>query len=184
MIIFTSNLGTVGMTPDGQREVLICSQQPYNELRQRILVAIRHHFNVVLGRPEILNRFGDNFVVFDFIRPPVDEQILDRLLAQLVSLMAEQRRLRLSFSDNTRGALITLARERLEHGGRGIRNLVDAAVVNPLAAMLFDSDIAAGTSIQITSLVDRGETAGDRFSLEITTRSITHRPFGIEGLVG
>lgn len=167
VIIFTSNLGAVGTTVDGRREILISPEQPYSELRKHILAAIRHHFNVILGRPEILNRFGDNFVVFDFIRPPVAEQILDRLLAQLTSLMAEQRQLQLHFSDNARTTLINLAYERLEHGGRGIRNLVDAAVVNPLAAMLFDTDIAVGTSIRITSIIDHGEAVGDRFSLDI-----------------
>ena len=29
---------------------------------------IERHFKTVLNRPEILNRIGDNIVVFDFIR--------------------------------------------------------------------------------------------------------------------
>ncbi|CAK0780120.1 hypothetical protein CCP3SC15_7040001 [Gammaproteobacteria bacterium] len=67
-----------------------------------------------------------------------------------------------------RTALIILAHGRLEHGGRGIRNLVDAAVVNPLAAALFDADVPTGAIIRIESMLDRGEETGDRFSLEIT----------------
>ncbi|CAK0776694.1 hypothetical protein CCP3SC1_860001 [Gammaproteobacteria bacterium] len=172
VIIFTSNLGTVTTTSDGTREVLVSAEQSYTELRDRILMAIRRHFNVVLGRPEILNRFGDNFVVFDFIRPPVDEQILDRLLDQLVRSVAEQHQWHLSLSEEVRATLVVLARGRLEHGGRGIRNLIDAALVNPLAAALFDANPLAGTNIQITSLLDRGEEVGNRFSLGMTVGTV------------
>ena len=28
--------------------------------------AVQGHFNDTLGRPELLNRFGDNIIVFDF----------------------------------------------------------------------------------------------------------------------
>ena len=30
--------------------------------------AVQGHFNDTLGRPELLNRFGDNIIVFDFIK--------------------------------------------------------------------------------------------------------------------
>ncbi|MFR7637679.1 MAG: hypothetical protein ACLUYZ_10125 [Lachnospiraceae bacterium] len=40
-------------------------------------MSIRNYFKYELGRPELLNRIGeDNIVVYDFIRPDVAESIL------------------------------------------------------------------------------------------------------------
>ncbi len=79
-----------------------------------ILAAIRHHFNQVLGRPEILNRFGENFVIFDFIRPPVDAEIVDRLLQQLLISIKEQQQIRLELAPLVRDSLIGAARAKLD----------------------------------------------------------------------
>ncbi len=169
IIIFTSNLGTFA-PPDarsGTRQRLVDADMPYGEVRETMLAAIRHHFNQVLGRPEILNRFGENFVVFDFIRPPVDEQIVDRLLQQLLASLKEQQ-IRLELEPQVRDFLIGLARGNLEHGGRGIRNMLDAALINPLASTLFDHDVVDGGTVRVERLIDHGADTGRRFALEIS----------------
>jgi MoxR-like ATPase len=168
IIIFTSNLGTVAAAgEDGARRPAITPEMPYARLREVILEAIRRHFNLELGRPEILNRFGDNFVVFDFIRPPVDEQILDHLLRQLGAALLEQQKIRLSLAPEVRGQLIALGRSHLGHGGRGLRNALETALVNPLAGALFDADVAPGSAVRVARLLDRGEQAARRYSLEL-----------------
>ncbi len=136
-------------------------------MRELILGAIRRHFNQDLGRPEILNRFGDNFVVFDFIRPPVDEQILDHLLQQLSASLSEQQNIHLDLNKAVREQLVALGRDHLDHGGRGIRNTLESALVNPLAGALFDADVAPGTRVQVARLVDRGPQASRRFALDL-----------------
>ena len=169
IIIFTSNLGTFAR-PDaesGSRARLVTPAMPYNQVREIILEAIREHFNQVLGRPEILNRFGENFVVFDYIRPPVDEQILEHLLEQLLSSLKEQMQIHLELGGDARQALIALARGHLQHGGRGIRNMLDAALINPLATRLFEHDYAPDTRLVLHSLIDHGESALQRFELEL-----------------
>jgi ATP-dependent Clp protease ATP-binding subunit ClpA len=169
IIIFTSNLGTFAPPESGQtqRRALVTPDMPYAQVQQTMLQSLRDHFNLTLGRPEILNRFGDNFVVFDFIRPPVDEHIVDHLLRQLTSAMAEQQKLSLRIAAPAREILVSLARQRLEHGGRGIRNLIDAALINPLASRLFDLDPPPGATITLQNLIDHGAAAGQRFSVEI-----------------
>ena len=169
IIIFTSNLGTFAR-PDarsGSREQLVTPAMPYNQVRDVILQAIREHFNQVLGRPEILNRFGENFVVFDYIRPPVDEQILEHLLGQLLSSLKEQMHLHLEIGADARQTLVGLARGHLQHGGRGIRNMLDAALINPLATKLFEHDYASDTRLVLHGLTDHGESALQRFELEL-----------------
>ncbi len=132
IIIFTSNLGTlVAAGEEGARRQPVAPEMSYARLREVILEAIRQHFNLELGRPEILNRFGDNFVVFDFIHPPVDEQILDHLLQQLATSLLEQHKLLLRLPEPVREQLVALGRSHLGHGGRGIRNSLEAALVNP-----------------------------------------------------
>ncbi|MEI6414720.1 MAG: AAA family ATPase [Pseudomonadota bacterium] len=167
IVIFTSNLGTVGGA-EGERRALVTPAMPYAEVRATILEALRQHFNLTLGRPEIFNRFGDNFVVFDFIRPPMDEQILDKLLAQLVADLAEQPGLTLEIAPSARATLAGLARLRLEHGGRGIRNLLESALVTPLAGWLFDQAIGAGARVRLTAVEDRGDEAAQRFVLHLS----------------
>jgi ATP-dependent Clp protease ATP-binding subunit ClpA len=169
IIIFTSNLGTVAPLEmqQGIRRQLVTQAMTYQEVQATILQSIRDHFNLVLGRPEILNRFGENFVVFDFIRPPVDEQIIDNLLKQLIASVAEQQKLQLGISRTVRDTLIQLARPHLEHGGRGIRNVLDMALINPLASRLFELELPPNSKIVLTQLFEHGEEAKQRFSIEV-----------------
>jgi len=169
IIIFTSNLGTYTQSANNNREALISPKQSYKQVKETILEAIRNHFNQVLGRPEILNRFGENFVVFDFIRPPVDELIVDRLLSQLQVSVKEQQGIDLNIHDNVRQTLYQLSKTYLNHGGRGIRNMIDASLINPLATALFELDTeAAGkpySQVSLQQLIDQGEDELQRFKL-------------------
>jgi ATP-dependent Clp protease ATP-binding subunit ClpA len=170
IIIFTSNLGSVGIDESGQRAQLISPEMPYAQVREVMLAAIRRHFNEELGRPEILNRFGENFIVFDFIRPPVDAQIMDRLLDQLVQSIDQQHGLVLEVSEAARSQLVSLARANLQHGGRGIRNVLEAALVNPLASWLFDQTPATASTVLVESIEDHGENARRRYTLEVKAK--------------
>jgi DNA polymerase III delta prime subunit len=79
IIIFTSNLGITEEDPNnpGKRISLVNPQMDYESLANNVKNGVRNYFNYKLGRPEILNRIGDNVVVFDFIRKESAEQILD-----------------------------------------------------------------------------------------------------------
>ncbi|MDM8548364.1 AAA family ATPase [Candidatus Venteria ishoeyi] len=170
IIIFTSNLGAVVAQDNlpGARRQLVTPDMTYPQVQETILQSIRDHFNLVLGRPEILNRFGENFVVFDFIRPPVDEQIIDRLLLQLTASLAEQQKLQLRIQRPVRDTLVKLARKHLEHGGRGIRNILDAALINPLAERLFELELKPGATVHLYQLLEHNGQSKQRFTLELT----------------
>ncbi len=166
IIIFTSNLGTVDRS-EGQNQTLVTSDMPYHQMREIVLEAIRDHFNYVLGRPEILNRFGDNFVVFDFIKPPLDEQIVDLLIGKLARASMETRKTSIVVEQAARDKLVAFARTLLHHGGRGIRNAVDSALVNPLSRALFDNNVPAHSRVRVLNLADHGPDAGTRFELTV-----------------
>ena len=166
IIILTSNLGTVAEAADGRR-VLVTPNMPYQDVRDTILEQIREHFYFTLGRPEILNRFGDNFVVFDFIRPPADEAIIALLVKQLQRSLQAERGIAMTLETSVVATLNNLARENLAFGGRGIRNVVDSALVNPLASWLFDNGIDGEAEIRITECVDHGSDALQRFAIKV-----------------
>jgi len=170
IIIFTSNLGTTSRneTPGQERISLVTTDMPYPKVKDTVLSAIKDHFNFELGRPEILNRFGDNFVVFDFIRPPVDEMIVDLLIARLVKSMLEDKKVELVVGSEARSKIIELSRKNLQHGGRGIRNVFDSAFVNPLNRYMFDHTIEAGNRLTLLDLADNGENVPYRFELKIS----------------
>ncbi len=187
VIIFTSNLGSTALNrrdastgstaPDGIPDkserptpAAVHRDMPYAQVRDAILDAIQRHFNDRLGRPEILNRFGDNFVVFDFIRPPLHVEIVEHMIGRLCAAMGKVHGIDLVLSETARTTIERLAEDQLEHGGRGIRNIIDRALVDPLARWLFDH----GTSdpgqalgrLEILAVTDHGEAAPCRFSIE------------------
>src|ERR1039457_1618382 len=103
VIIFTSNKGIYRDVPDetdktGQRmkkELVLktsanCEELPsYLELRESVEEGIDRFFREELGRPELLNRIGNNLAVFDFIRPQVVRDIVDMRLKKLREFLAK-----------------------------------------------------------------------------------------------
>ena len=61
----------------------VTPNMPYHEMKEKILSAIQDYFKLELGRPEILNRIGDNIVVFDYIREDVAILILQQQLEKI-----------------------------------------------------------------------------------------------------
>ncbi len=138
LIIFTSNLGVYTEDEYGQR-VLNINYEDSNEVTGRnILQEIRNFFNTKLNRPEILNRFGDNFVVFDFIRPPVDKMILEKSLKTIQQNLKKQKNCNFHFDE----AFLESFRSRyiadnLINGGRGINNRVETHIKNGIANFMY-----------------------------------------------
>lgn len=154
IIIFTSNLGIY--IPDGMggRTANVTINDTYPDVYQRVRTAIEDHFKLDLGRPEILNRIGENIVVFDFIRPDAALKILQAQVDRICNFLASEKHITLQLSENAFEQLLELAENNLENGGRGIGNVVEKMLINPLSRFLFDNSIQNGTILQIQSIVD------------------------------
>lgn len=63
IIIFTSNLGIYTRNEMGVREPNVTPDMDYPEVQKKVRQAIEDYFKLELGRPEILNRIGENIVV-------------------------------------------------------------------------------------------------------------------------
>jgi len=128
----------------------------HKEMQAKVIDGIRNYFKYELGRPELLNRIGeDNIVVYDFIRPDVAESILKLHI----------NRVKVDFRDNSEIEIDTSAIEKvllekccssevLEYGGRGIRNTVESCLYTPLTRFIYDHQdtVTAGKAIVIRSL--------------------------------
>ena len=146
LIVFTSNLGIYSTAADGSRVAHVLPEQPYEEVRSRVRVEIANHFKLVLNRPEILNRFGENVIVFDFIRPEVAERIFASMVEGVLR-DASAAGYSVTIGKEAKETLRRLCTADLSNGGRGIRNMIEAHLINPLARALFDSDIRGPVEI-------------------------------------
>ena len=152
VIIFTSNLGIYRLDAEGQRVPNVLPEEPYENVERKVRDEIEKYFKVQLNRPEILNRIGENIVVFDFIRRPVAEQIYAKMLANILDRLADAQQIRITLPKEVDAALCERCISNLSNGGRGIGNQLEAWLVNPLARALFDSNAPAGAAFVINSL--------------------------------
>ncbi len=152
IIIFTSNLGIYEVLPDGTKLMRVKPEDPYEEVEKRILQAIEDHFKYRLGRPEILNRIGENIVVFDFIRPQTAEGILQKMLRNLISKLKEEHAIELVLTDHTYQTIKEECMKDLSMGGRGIGNRLEELLVTPLADLLFELSPPEGSRVHVEEL--------------------------------
>ncbi len=149
IIIFTSNLGIYVKDAFGNREPNVTMEMSYPEVEKRIRGAISDYFKLELGRPEILNRIGENIVVFDYIRREAGEAILRGQVDKIIRRIEEQHAIRLSIDDAAYAALREAALADLSNGGRGVGNQVESLLINPLARWLFDNEVLDNARVRI-----------------------------------
>ena len=150
-ILFTSNLGIYRTNASGERVPNVSSEEPADAVAVKVRSEIDRYFKVVLNRPEILNRIGENIIVFDFIRPAVAIEIFDQMVHQVLEGV-EQQGIDVTISPAALDRLRLRCLKDLSNGGRGIRNQVEAHLVNPLARALFDANALPGSRWKATDV--------------------------------
>lgn len=149
VIIFTSNLGIYDVDEFGRRQLNVSLDMSYDEMSKKIIDSISNYFKTQLGRPEILNRIGENFVVFDFIREQSALEILNKHIKTITQNVKETKDIDVTFSDEAVNYLKEKSFGNLENGGRGIGNVIEKYLINPLARYIFDNQIKAGGAVNI-----------------------------------
>ena len=150
LIVFTSNLGVVGREEDtGKRYQTITPEMDYNTIQKELLSTIKDYFKYTIQRPELLNRIGDNFIVFDFIRKKAVEEILNLKLTAIVSNLEHEKGIKLEIKTPFKQYMLDKAKQDLSNGGRGIGNMVETCLVNPLAQVLIKEQWEAGNTVVI-----------------------------------
>jgi len=166
IIVFTSNLGIVDKKEGQEPKFLVEPGTPYSTVRGKVLEGIRNHFTFKLGRPEILNRLGDNIVVFNFIEPEIAQLIFTMMIKNVTKRVFDEHKAALKFSE---GALQTLqgwCTKDLHNGGRGIGSCLETTLINPLARELFNTEKElSGKKVLVTQVAQDEETL--RYSIKI-----------------
>lgn len=148
VLIFTSNLGMYKEVNNGKgaltRQPRFEYETPFDVVEQGVKEAIREEFVSVLGRPELLGRFGgaESIVVFDYLRD------LDRVCRKFMSnIAANVKRLHgveLVVDDALVERVVRATQSRpdaLVLGGRGLKPELDRVLTHPLADHLFEKPV-------------------------------------------
>jgi AAA domain (Cdc48 subfamily)/C-terminal, D2-small domain, of ClpB protein len=160
VLIFTSNLGImVKESPGSNKRVAIVHRgEPYPEIESKVRSAIKEHFTNEIGRPELLNRFGDNIVVFNFISDEAARQIFDLQVENIIRRVSTEQQITLRLAPDARTQLLKICTANLDNGGRGIGNMLESALINPLGRALFDAELAPGSTVAV---VEAGQDGTD-----------------------
>jgi hypothetical protein len=154
IIVFTSNLGIFVEDEHGRRVQNVKPDDPGEVVEARVRGAIQDYFKYRLSRPELLNRIGDNIVVFGFITPPIALQIFEAMLGNVAARVREEHKIALAIAPEVRAKLAQQCTQDLSSGGRGIGNQLESLFVNPLARALFRFPVQAGKTVTVTSLAE------------------------------
>ncbi|MFO1315510.1 MAG: AAA family ATPase [Burkholderiales bacterium] len=154
ILVFTSNLGIFVEDEHGQRVQSVQPSDPLDVVEARVRGAIADYFKFRLSRPEILNRIGDNIIVFGFITPEIGGEIFDGMLRNVVNRVRDEHKVELAIEPAVRDRLRELCTKDLANGGRGIGNQLESLFVNPLARAMFRFPLAGRTSLAVTGLAE------------------------------
>lgn len=157
LIIFTSNLGTIEKSENGISYENINRNMNYQELKSRMMESIRKFFRRDIRRPELLNRIGDNIVVFDYIREPVLDEILENQKKKIKANMLREKNIEFDISDEVYKYLHERALENLDNGGRGVLNVLETYLINPLSEYMLKNDVRKDAKIFVKEIAPNGE---------------------------
>jgi len=119
------------------------------------MTAIKDYFIKELGRPEILNRIGENFVVFDFIQDDIALQILNGQLERIRKNLSEAKHISLEIRQEALDFIVSKALANLDNGGRGIGNMIERHFINPLSRFMFDNGIQGDCTLTVKNIFDK-----------------------------
>ena len=140
LIIFTSNLGITKKIIDSsgneRREQLVSIDESYEDMENKVINGIKAHF-----KPEVVNRIGNNIVVFDFIRDEVSQLIVKSQIKKINENIEKIKKIKIVVSPEILEYYYKLAKEKniLEMGGRGIGNMIEDRYINELSDYIFNS---------------------------------------------
>jgi hypothetical protein len=154
ILVFTSNLGIYVDDENGRRVQNVRPGDSYETVESKVREAIGNYFKFKLSRPELLNRIGDNIVVFDFISREVAERIFDGMLKNVARRLFEEFKVRLGMPAAVRQVLLDRCTRDLSNGGRGIGNQLESCFINPLSRALFEHDMEGKQTLTVTGLTE------------------------------
>jgi ATP-dependent Clp protease ATP-binding subunit ClpA len=148
LIIFTSNIGMFGTNRVDNMGMNVMPSDPHDVLVQKITKSVQDYFRFELKRPELMNRIGQNVVVFDFIGPSSQKLIFRSLMQRVLGVVANEQEIEIRFTDQSLEDLEDLCTHDVFDGGRGIGNRIETHLINPLSREIFKYERGSALLIQ------------------------------------
>ena len=141
IIIFTSNIGAAEVS----------SNMNNMEVKKQFVEKVKNHFIEVLGRPELLNRIGDNIVPFNFIDDPKVFIEIAKIKFKTIEAFVKERYGATIILDDEDKIFHSIAlKAGKQNGGRGLLNVMEADIIDRLSKFIFErSDILRNHEILI-----------------------------------
>jgi hypothetical protein len=185
IIIFTSNIGTsprfksgssrnaalnipgasLGSTADQYEQL---QDLPYEDLQAHFRNEVKDFFVNHLGRPEILNRIGeDNILVFNFINNDgVKDQIIQKQVLSLAAYLSEKFQVTINLTPAFCEVLKQHPNGFKRNGARGVRNLLRKLVLDKVAVDIFTRGDGLKGQRLIVDYAAKQQSIGDGFHFE------------------
>lgn len=147
IIFFTSNVGiSYEVERNGKkiREYLVQPDEPYDDIMKKVKEAMKIEF-----KPEVLNRIGENIVVFNYIDENSSKAITKSKIESINKNILKSLKMNIGVSDAAFQWFFNKCWENdtRMNGGRGIGNVIEEYYLNPLAEFLFDNNCSEGSNI-------------------------------------
>lgn len=152
LIIFTSNIGVTTKSTVSNQGMNALPSDSHKELERKISKSVETHFRNELQRPELLNRIGQNVVVFDFLSGEAAHLIFEAMLGRVLATITRERGIIVELDPEVHQALRHQCTRDFFEGGRGIGNRIEKFFINPLARALFDRELTG--RCKVTGLKD------------------------------
>ncbi len=139
VIIFTSNIGTKDKNNPAGAGVYDHINESDEVIQKMFIEKVKEHFKDI-GRPELLHRINtDNIVPFNFIKDTVIlKMIINSKLKNLRERLKEKFNItNVKFEDDSVIDIIIKQHDKTS-GGRGILNILNSKVIEPLSEFLYD----------------------------------------------
>lgn len=159
IIIFTSNIGAAEVD----------SNMDQKEVKKQFVAKVQKHFIEELGRPELLNRIGDNIVAFNFIDDPdVFTKIAKLKFKTIEDFVEERYGAKIAFENEDEIFRSIGMKAGKQNGGRGLLNVMETVIINPLSEFIFErSDMLRNRQIMIKPMFpDKPELCRVEFELK------------------
>jgi len=173
IIVFTSNIGVYKDVYNERGDKvdtvpMVTWEDDYQKVFDTINKGVKDHFTNALRRPELLNRLGNNIVIFNFIKPDIADKIFDMMLAKIEARMQDEHTATLMIDEEPKAFLRTECTKDLTFGGRGIGNSLETTLINPLSRRLFEVDELKNKTITVTGIKRISETGPDSEVFDVT----------------
>lgn len=135
IIIFTSNIGNSEFDKK--------KYSTKKEAKQYYLDALHKYFENVVGRVEILNRFGENKIVFNHIEEDVFQEIIEKKLKDTISNIQKRLkgvRIEIENLEEIQAFFMERLGEGTKFGARLVNSLIEEYFINEFASFYMEDE--------------------------------------------